>query len=336
MADTGEVKSLLVAPAWVGDMVMAHSLIRSLSDRAFPTIIDVLAPPATSSLASRMVEVRKIHTLDVGHGQFGFRQRIDTARSLRDEHYDEAFVLPNSWKSALVPFFAGIRKRVGWIGEMRFGLLNETRSLDKTAFPLMVDRFSVLADLNNNRIEAEAPRPSLEFDPDNQRGLIDRYDLDERGAVALAPGAEFGPAKKWPASYYADVAKYCLSKGRQVWLLGSKKDSLDCQWIARQASGCVDLSGKTSLVDVVDLIALAEYLVCNDSGLMHVSASLKTKTLAIFGSTSEKFTPPLAGNSVVLSKTLACRPCFERVCPLGHLNCLKSISPEEAISRLSL
>lgn len=336
MAHTRAVKSLIVAPAWVGDMVMAHSLIQGLSDRPFSGVIDVLAPSSTSPLASRMAEVRDCYTLDVGHGRMGLSERLEMARKLRAREYDEAFILPNSWKSALVPFFAGIKRRVGWLGEMRFGLLNDVRSLDKLALPLMVERFAALSAKKEKQFSRPAPNPTLIFDTENRLRLARQYGLAQSGAIALAPGAEFGPAKKWPISYFAEVAKYGVSKGRQIWLLGSVKDSADCALIAREVEGAIDLSGKTSLLDVVDLISLSEILICNDSGLMHVSAALETKTIAMFGSTTDEFTPPLSSNSQTFSKSLECRPCFKRSCPLGHLDCLKKISPQEVIAALGL
>ncbi len=336
MAYTRAVKSLIVAPAWIGDMVMAHSLIQVLSVRPFSVSIDVLAPSSTSSLVSRMVEVRESYTLDVGHGRLGLSERLQMARKLRAQEYDEAFILPNSWKSALIPFLAGIKRRVGWLGEMRFGLLNDARTLDKLALPLMVERFCALSATKEEPFPSRVPNPCMVFDTENRQRLVEKHELAENGAIALAPGAEFGPAKKWPLSFFADVARYCLSKGRQIWLLGSEKDSDDCASIAREVKGVIDLSGKTSLVDVVDLISLAEFLICNDSGLMHVAAALETKTIAMFGSTTDGFTPPLSSNSQTLSIDLDCRPCFKRTCPLGHLDCLKKIPPQEVISVLDL
>ena len=336
MAHTRGVTSLIVAPAWVGDMVMAHSLIQGLFNRPFDTTIDILAPSSTSPLAGRMAEIRDTYTLDVGHGRLGLGERLQMAKRLRIQEYDEAFVLPNSWKSALIPFFARIEKRVGWIGEMRFGLLNDSRSLDKKALPLMVQRYAALSLKKEEPFVGRPSNPVLEFDVENRSQLQEKYGLAESGAVALAPGAEFGPAKKWPLDYFVEVAKYCLTQGRQVWLLGSAKDRFDCEWIARKVKGVMDLSGKTSLTDVVDLISLAEILVCNDSGLMHVSAALETKTVAMFGSTTDEFTPPLSSNSQTLSRVLDCRPCFKRVCPLGHLDCLRKITPKEVITVLGI
>ena len=336
MAYSSGVKLLIVAPAWVGDMVMAHSLILSLSRRPIVKIIDVLAPPSTLPIASRMKEVRKTYSLDVGHGRLGLSARMKAAALMREESYDEAYVLPNSWKSALVPFLARIKKRVGWVGEMRYGILNDVRSLDKKALPLMVERYSALSIDTVEQFVRPALDPVLDYDSENRSRLVSKYSLSKTGAIALAPGAEFGPAKKWPISYFADVAKYCLENGRQVWLLGSKKDESDCEFIENKVNGVINLAGQTSLEDVVDVISLADTLVCNDSGLMHVSAALNTKTVALFGSTSDEYTPPLSSNSLVVSREMDCRPCFQRVCPLGHMDCLKKIEPAEIISVLDI
>ena len=336
MAYSSGVKLLIVAPAWVGDMVMAHSLIQSLSRRPVAKTIDVLAPPSTLPIASRMKEVRKTYVLDVGHGRLGLSARMKAAALIKEESYDEAYVLPNSWKSALVPFLARIKKRVGWVGEMRYGILNDVRSLDKKALPLMVERYSALSVNTVEQFVRPALDPVLDYDSENRSRLVSKYNLSTTGAIALAPGAEFGPAKKWPISYFADVAKYCLEIGRQVWLLGSKKDESDCELIENKASDVINLAGQTSLEDVVDIISLADTLVCNDSGLMHVSAALNTKTVALFGSTSDEYTPPLSSNSLVVSREMDCRPCFQRVCPLGHMDCLKKIEPTEIISVLDI
>ena len=336
MAYSSEVKLLIVAPAWVGDMVMAHSLIQSLSNRPVAKTIDVLAPPSTLPIASRMKEVRKTYTLDVGHGRLGLSARMKAAALMREERYDEAYVLPNSWKSALVPFLARIKKRIGWVGEMRYGLLNDVRSLDKNALPLMVERYSALSINTVEQFVKPALDPVLDYDSENRSRLVAKYNLSATGAIALAPGAEFGQAKKWPISYFADVAKYCLENGRQVWLLGSKKDESDCEFIENKVNGVINLAGQTSLEDVVDIISLADTIVCNDSGLMHVSAALNTKTVALFGSTSDEYTPPLSSNSLVVSREMDCRPCFQRVCPLGHMDCLKKIEPTEIISILDI
>ena len=336
MAYSSEVKLLIVAPAWVGDMVMAHSLILSLSRRPIAKTIDVLAPPSTLPIASRMKEVRKTYSLDVGHGRLGLSARMKAAALIKEENYDEAYVLPNSWKSALVPFLARIKKRVGWVGEMRYGILNDVRSLDKKALPLMVERYSALSINTVEQFVKPALDPVLDYDSENRSRLVSKYNLSTTGAIAFAPGAEFGPAKKWPISYFADVAKYCLENGRQVWLLGSKKDESDCEFIENKVNGVINLAGQTSLEDVVDIISLADTLVCNDSGLMHVSAALNTKTVALFGSTSDEYTPPLSSNSLVVSREMDCRPCFQRVCPLGHMDCLKKIEPKEIISVLHI
>jgi heptosyltransferase-2 len=334
MAHASELNTLVVAPAWVGDMVMAHTLIQRLAATSSRNI-DVLAPAATAPLATRMAEVRAVHTADLVHDEIGFGKRMRLGRSLRDEHYAEAYVLPNSWKSALVPFFARIPQRIGWRGEARFGLLTEARRLDAARYPLMIERFMALGDPVGALPTSSYPRPRLKPDTDNAARMVQTFDLNAGNAVALAPGAEFGPAKKWPAANYAALADELQARGHEVWLIGSPKDAADCEAIAKSSEGVVNLAGETSLLDAVDLLSLARQAVCNDSGLMHIACALGVPTIGIFGSTSPDFTPPLGDEAQVAELDLDCRPCFQRTCPLGHLNCLVKLEPGQVIARLS-
>jgi len=357
VAYAGVTKLLIIAPAWVGDMVMAHSLIRLLAQRhhlesqvtrsstqaaladgelpaddaKYPEI-HVVAPPATAPVGERMAEVHQVHVADFVHGQLGWQARKALGRTLSAHRFSQAYVLPNSWKSALVPWFAGVAKRTGWSGEARYGLLNDRRKLNKEALPLMIERFMALAYPPNSALDEPYPLPQLQFDADNRAHLLERHELTLGQVTVLCPGAEFGAAKKWP--HYAAVAQDRLAAGGQVWLMGSPKDEQDCARIAEQASGAINLAGKTSLLDAIDLLSLADVVVCNDSGLMHVACALGRPTVGIFGSTSPGFTPPLGESAVVVERELDCRPCFERTCPLGHLDCLQKLDPQQVIARL--
>lgn len=334
MSQSTQPRALIIAPAWVGDMVMAHTLVQLLA-RAFDQI-EVAAPAATRPLAERMAEVTAVHAADFAHGELGLARRYRLGRELADQHYSAAFVLPNSWKSALVPFFARIPRRTGWHGEARFGLLNDRRRLDEQSYPLMIERFMALADPAGALPAEPYPRPVLQADPANSKRLIEAFDLDTAAPVALCPGAEFGAAKKWPVEHYATVAEAALQAGRPVWLLGSPKDAADCAQVAAAAPGVTDLSGKTSLLDAVDLLSMASAVVCNDSGLMHVACALDVPTVGVFGSTSPGFTPPLGPRARVVELELDCRPCFQRECPLHHLNCLRQLQPAAVLAELSL
>lgn len=315
---------------------MAHTLVQCLRQRAPDVSIDVLAPAATAPVAQRMQEVDNIHVVDFQHGELGLGKRRAVGRGLRGADYDAAFVLPNSWKSALVPWFAGIPCRTGWSGEARVGLLNDRRTLDKTRYPLMIERFMALADPAGALPKSPYPVPVLTADEDNAQLLAQRFGLGLDGVVVLCPGAEFGPAKKWPVAHFAQLAQRLVDAGRQVWLMGSPKDAEDAAGIHAAVPDCHNLAGQTSLVDAIDLMSVAEQAVCNDSGLMHVACALGVPTVGVFGSTSPGFTPPLGEHAQVVELSLDCRPCFQRQCPLGHLNCLQQLSAQMVWERLHL
>ena len=380
----GAKKALIVAPAWVGDMVMAHSLVSLLKERHPPAEIHLLAPTATAPLGQRMPGVDAVHELAVGHGELGFARRRRLARKLRALEFETAYVLPNSFKSALIPWWAGIRRRVGWHGEARFGVLNDRRPLDAGRYSRMIDRFMALALPEGAPLPERWPRPELRVDENNRRSAIERLDLDpecsrapepplgesldrgdgtdrngdfhkiveplrselpdrddepglklDRPVLALCPGAEYGEAKRWPAARFAAVAKDRLRLGHAVWLVGSAGDTKIAGEIAAAAPGVVDLTGRTSLLDAVDLLSLADAVVTNDSGLMHIACALDRRVIAVFGSTSPRFTPPLSPLATVIEDDLDCRPCFQRECPLVHLNCLRGIAPVRVIAAMT-
>jgi heptosyltransferase-2 len=330
------VKTLIIAPAWVGDMVMAHTLVQRLATLDQDLRLHVAAPKATAPLATRMREVDKVTILDFDHGELGFTRRWRLGRDFRGQHFEQAYVLPNSWKSALLPFFAKVPRRVGWRGEARYGLLNNLRRLDKEKYPLMIERYMALADSTGVLPAKPYPLPRLQVDADNAARCLDDLGLSRERVTVICPGAEFGVAKKWPAKHYAEVAHALLAAGRQVWLIGSPKDAADCAAIAASATGVRDLSGRTSLLDALDLLSFAEQVICNDSGLMHMACALNIPTVGIFGSTSAEFTPPLGDQAVVVGRQLSCRPCFQRVCPLGHTACLQKLAPSQVLEQLGI
>ncbi|PCI17279.1 MAG: lipopolysaccharide heptosyltransferase II [Piscirickettsiaceae bacterium] len=325
---TGRYRILVVGPSWVGDMVMAQSLFMALKQQHKNCLIDVLAPEWSLAILDRMPEVRKAIVMPLGHGQFDFKGRKEIGKTLQSEQYDEAVVLPNSWKSALVPYFAKIPKRTGYLGEMRWGLLNNARKLDKLFLTKTVQRFVALA-TDPSAILPIIPQPRLLIDPASVEMAKQQFAISpiESKVLGLCPGAEYGPAKRWPEEHYADVAKLALEKGWQVYLFGSVKDQVVTAKINQLAGGdCYDFAGKTNLTEALDLMSLCNVIVSNDSGLMHVAAALNIKTIAIYGSSDPAFTPPLHPAAEVISLGLSCSPCFKRECPLGHLDCLVNIS----------
>lgn len=366
-------KLLIVAPAWVGDMVMAHTLVQLLMQQASARgaaapEIHLLAPPATAPLGQRMLGVARTHVFDLAHGELGLGKRRAFAKTLRAESFDQALVLPNSLKSALVPWWAKIKQRTGWTGESRVVLLNDRRTLDKDQYPLMIERFMALALPANTPIPKPYPMPVLQADADQCEALLLKHQLTtERPVLALCPGAEFGPAKRWPEQHFAAVAAAAVRAGYDVWLFGSPKDQpVGAQLLEAltsevalpaqlprtdqaanpdrlrlpmnngQVAQVVNLAGQTALLEAVDLLAVAAAVVCNDSGLMHVAAALGVRVVAVYGSTSPDFTPPLSDSAQVLQQPQPCSPCFERECPLQHMNCLNQLQPARVARALGL
>jgi heptosyltransferase II len=332
---------LLVGPAWIGDMVMAHSLVRMLAESESGPIIDLVAPPATASLGSRLPGVDRTFRLDAVHGQLAWRSRRNLARKLRGG-YRQAIVLPNSFKSALVPWWARIPIRTGWLGEQRYLLLNDLRRLDEDRYPRMVDRFLALGLPSGAALPEHAPAPRLLADSMRAEALVKDFGLPaDRPVLALCPGAEFGPAKRWPARHFAAVAGEYARRGGAVWLIGSLAERcLAADVLQALPAGATqhvhDLTGRTTVLDAIDLLSLAEQVVCNDSGLMHVAVALDRRVVAVYGSTSPRYTPPLDAGAEIVTLSLECSPCFQRECPLGHLRCLNDLGPEQVTERLKM
>ncbi|WP_375752235.1 lipopolysaccharide heptosyltransferase II [Vibrio sp. HN007] len=335
---------LIIGPSWVGDMVMSQSLYTTLKQQYPNALIDVLAPAWCKPILERMPEVNRAIEMPIGHGSFDLPGRWKLGRSVASSNYDQAYVLPNSAKSALIPLFAGITNRIGWKGEMRYGLLNDLRP-DKRVFQYMVERYVALA-YSKNEMKSQVsldncPKPSLYIDHKDQINAINRLGLNQdKVTIGLCPGAEFGPAKRWPDEHYAEVAKQLIADGKQVWLFGSAKDREVTQRIRNALpdeykASCFDLAGKTSLIEAVDLLAACHTVISNDSGLMHVSAAVGCNVVALYGSSSPEYTPPLTDKLEVIHTDIECRPCFKRECPLGHLNCLKKLSPETVMTAVN-
>ena len=330
---------LIIGPSWVGDMVMAQTLFTCLKQRHPDCQIDVLAPDWSRPILERMPEVRNALSFPLGHGVLELATRRKIGKSLAGQ-YDQAILLPNSLKSALVPFFAGIPKRTGWKGEMRYGLLNDVRNLDKERLPLMIERFMALAYKPDAALPKPYPQPRLVIGNASREAALAKFGLSlDRPVLALCPGAEFGEAKRWPAEHYAKVAELKIRAGWQVWLFGSKNDHPGCEEIrARLIPGLreesVNLAGETSLAEAIDLLSCAGAVVSNDSGLMHVAAALNRPLVAVYGSTSPQFTPPLADQVEIVRLGLECSPCFERTCRFGHYDCLRELKPRPVIEAL--
>ena len=327
-----EDKVLIVGPSWVGDMVMAQALYKLLRLESPAAELHVVAPPWSLPVLQRMPEVARGIALDVGHGELGLRRRRALGRQLRSQRYTRAIVLPRSAKAALVPWFAKVPRRTGFRGEWRYGLLNDVRALEPR-LDQTVKRFVALGQPRGAPPPESLPaalQPRLENDPANLERLRSQHGLRAGTPLAaLMPGAEYGAAKRWPAAHYGALAAEFAGADRDVVVLGSAKERAIGEAVVAGARDprVRNLCGVTSLADVVDLLAAAEVAISNDSGLLHVAAAAGAPVVAIYGSSSPQFTPPLTATSAVVWLALECSPCFARECPLKHLRCLNDLTP---------
>lgn len=340
------MKILVIGPSWVGDMMMSQSLYRTLKAEYPSAEIDVMAPAWCRPLLARMPEVNQALAMPLGHGALGLGERRRLGRVLRANRYDRAYVLPNSFKSALVPFFADIPQRTGWRGEMRYGLLNDVRVLDKAAFPLMVQRYVALA-YDKGRVQRadDLPQPllwpQLRVSDEEIADTTAAFNLtDSRPIVGFCPGAEFGPAKRWPHYHYAALAQRLIESGYQIALFGSAKDHEAGEQIraALQEDArdfCLNLAGKTQLEQAVILIAACRAVVSNDSGLMHVAAALNKPLIALYGPSSPDFTPPLSDKARVIRLISGYHKVRKGDAEQGYHQSLIDIQPQQVLDALT-
>ncbi|MBP9721742.1 MAG: lipopolysaccharide heptosyltransferase II [Gammaproteobacteria bacterium] len=345
-------KVLIIGPSWLGDMIMSQALFKALHKQN--KIIDVLAPKWNHAILKCMPEVNKAIELPFDHGEIKLYARYKFAQSLRQEQYDECIVIPNSFKSALIPYWAKISIRTGWLGEFRYLLLNNYQKLKPAVLPLMVQRLAALAYFDKNFNQENFVKfdnnkilyPKLYSNPKIVDNTFEKYKLTSQKLNAkiliLAPGAAFGEAKKWPEEHFAEVAREKIKQGWHIILLGSPKDKLSADKVAEQIANsnqCSNLAGLLQLPETVAIISQAQAIVSNDSGLLHVAAGLSTPLIGIYGSTSPGFTPPLISDDkkaiLEINKSqLSCRPCFQKTCQFGHLRCLRDIKPQLVINIL--
>ena len=309
---------LVVAPNWIGDALMAQPLLARLREKRPGLKVDMLAPEWVAPVARRMPEVDEVITTPFRHGALSLRRRWQLGRALKERRYRQAIVLPNSWKAALVPFFADIPVRSGYVGESRYGLLN---LLYRRGDRAMREHYARLSEAPDTEPVAPLPQPRLRVHPAQAAATRTRFGL-ESGYVVLCPGAEYGPAKRWP--YFAELAARLK---QPVVLLGSQNDVP-----ATEGIGGRNLAGRTTLDEAIDIIALAELVVSNDSGLMHVAAALGRPLVALFGSSSPEKTPPQPGRSRVLWLKPECSPCYQRECPLGHFRCMRELTVDTVLA----
>lgn len=327
-------RALVIAPNWIGDALMAQPLFTVLK-RLHPRLtLDVIAPASVAPVLERMSEVDHVHATDLAHGRLQFLQRWQLGNELNDLGYDAAYVLPNSFKSALIPWLARIPLRIGYRGEQRYGLLNVIHAppSKKKERPPMVAHYAALAYAPGATLPETLPPPRLDVDLNEATRVSHRFTLDTRvPLVVFCPGAEYGPAKRWPPEHFATLAGLIRQSFpyAQFIALGAQKDAPVAQVITDNAPFVRNLCGQTALGEASALIGRAALVVSNDSGLMHVAAAMRRPLVALYGSTDPRHTPPLSDTAQVQWLHLACSPCFARECPLGHLNCLRQLAPEQ-------
>ena len=324
---------LIFSPNWIGDAVMAQPLLQLLKAQQPDHPIDVMAPPAVAQVWRAMAEVDTVLETPFRHGALQWRERRMFAAQLQVRGYAAAYVLPNTLKFALIPWLAGIPKRVGYLGEMRYGLLNVVHHDAKDAPRPMVSFYAALASTPSPSVAtpAELPRPRLQVEAAVRAGVLAKYRLDGTGPlVAFAPGAEFGSAKRWPASHFAELSASVLARypDARVILLGSPKDRPVCDEVAAGRAGVHNLAGSTSLAEAIALIAAADAIVSNDSGLLHIASALNRPVVAIYGPTDPLHAPPFSDVARSICLQLDCAPCKQRECPLGHHACMLGIGAE--------
>ena len=347
-AVTTPQKILIIGASWVGDMIMAQSLFILLKRTRRDCHITVLAPAWTEPLLARMPEVDESLVLPFDHGDLKLGERRRFGKSLADKGFTHAIVLPNSFKSALIPRFAGIKERIGWRGEARGLLLNDCRRLDKTKYPRMVERFAALGLSAKSRLPERVPDPNLLVTRPMVDKVLAKFGIETTGdwparLLAICPGAEFGSSKQWPASHFIMLCTRLFADGWRVVIMGSAGDAAIAQEIyegVEQKLGrsltdrCFNLAGKTTLAEAIDIMAACALAVSNDSGLMHVAAALNLPVVALYGSTSPEFTPPLAPMAKILTTPIECRPCFDRECRFGHKRCMTDIEPARVLTAI--
>ena len=337
---------LIIAPNWIGDAVMTQPLLATLKTQYPDSKIDVLASNWVAPIYRACAEVNDVIEADFQHKQLQWGLRKQLAKDLQSKNYQACFVLPNSLKSALIPWLANIPFRIGYRGELRFGLINV--ALDnpsKVNRPPMVEHYLALSQLlsDGESIAVGSLTPKLNVASTANQSInkkLSDANIDPNSVFVFCPGAEYGPSKRWPTSHFAALADSLTQthSNANIILLGGKGDHQIAEQILQQSQSRTNIHnwcGSTSLDEAIALIGVAKAVVSNDSGLMHIAAALKIPQVAIFGSSDPAHTPPLSENAKVIWLNLPCSPCHKKECPLGHLKCLKDVLPQQVFATLN-
>lgn len=332
-------KILIIAPNWIGDAVMTEPLITQLKKNHSDSVIDVIATPWVASVMRAIPVINEVIIGDFKHGLLQWAERKKLASQLKLAGYTHAYVLPNSFKSALIPWLAKIPNRIGYKGEMRWGLItapleNPSRSNRPS---MSTHYFALSGNQANETLQPKLELPRLFLNEMKEKlQLIQNHDK----LFILCPGAEYGPAKQWPVEHFGKLAQMLTAQNNNalVLILGSKKESLLADEIVKLSNSnnqVINWCGQTTLDEAMACIAIADKVISNDSGLMHIAAAFRRPQVAIFGSSDPRHTPPLSPEAKVHWLQLDCSPCFKRTCPLGHLKCLVDIQPQDVLNSLN-
>ncbi len=329
---------LIIAPNWIGDAVMTEPLISKLKEDHPDSSIDVVATPWVASVMRAIPAVNKVIAVDLKHGALQWAERKALALQLQQNHYSHAYVLPNSFKSALIPWMANIPNRIGYRGELRWGLINQAlQNPSRSNRPPMSSHYFALSNAQSTSV----PQPKLSLSSEALLSIKQKLQsLKEHAKLfVICPGAEYGPAKQWPTEHYAELAKKLAQEDPHhlVLILGSKKESPLGEQISTLSTHphqVINWCGETTLDEAIACISVATAVISNDSGLMHIAAAFSRPQIAIFGSSDPRHTPPLSNLAKVHWLHLECSPCFKRTCPLGHLKCLVDIRPSEVLNSI--
>ena len=337
---------LIIAPNWIGDAVSTQPLLANLKVLYPNSKIDILASNWVAPVYRACSEVHEVIEAKFEHKKLQWNLRKQLAKVIEAKNYQACFVLPNSFKSALIPWLANIPFRIGYRGELRFGLIN--LALDnpsKINRPPMVEHYLALSELlkDDSSLPFGKLTPRLDVSSSAKQSVekkLQDANIHSESIYAICPGAEYGPSKRWPSEHFAVLAQNLIAQNsnNQIILLGSKSDHALAQEItaqAKQVGNIHNWCGNTSLDEAIALIGMSKAVVSNDSGLMHVAAALQIPQVAIFGSSDPAHTPPLSDKAKIMWLNMACSPCHKRVCPLGHLRCLKDILPDQVLATLN-
>jgi heptosyltransferase-2 len=329
--EADDTRPILIVPyMWIGDFVRGHSVVRVLNQRWPNRPVDLLATSLSAPLVDYMPGVRSGIVWDLPRSRLALARQWGLARQLKAAGYGTALVLPRTWKSAIAPALAGIPERVGFVGEARFGLINQWRWGEK-ALPRFIDKNAALALPDGAPLPPEWPVPQLRVPAAEISQWRQAHAPGTRPAVALAPGS-VGASKRW--TYYAEAARLLARQGLEVWVVGGPAEkALAAEIVAAGGAGVRDLTG-TDLRNGVLAMAAAAVAISNDSGLMHVAAALGTPTMGIFGPTSPYHWAPLNGlAATVESRTPPpCQPCHRPVCTQNDHRCMRDIPASDVVA----